>query len=92
MDNYEAKISGLKSRLEAKKQEKTRAEANLEMAEKQLKEVTEKIRALGYEPEQLLDVITQLQTDIAENLAEAERILAETEQKLDEPEKEAAAV
>lgn len=77
MDNYENKINFLKSRLEARKQEKTRAEANLEMAEKQLSDVTEKIRTLGYEPEDLPNVINSLQTDIAKNLAEAEKILAE---------------
>ncbi|MCM1564897.1 MAG: hypothetical protein NC238_02875 [Dehalobacter sp.] len=79
MDNFENRISSLKSRLEAKKNEKTRAEANLEMAEKQLQEVVGKIRDLGYEPNDLPDVIAQLEQSVTDNLAEAERILAETE-------------
>jgi len=79
MLNVENRISALKTRLEQKKNERTRAEANLEMAEKQLQEVTAKIRELGYEPEQLPSVIEDLEQKIAANLAEAEKILEQME-------------
>lgn len=79
MPDIENKIAGLKSRLEAKKNEKTRAEANLEMAQKQLEEVTKQITDLGYVPDALPDAILDLETIINTNLAEAERILNETE-------------
>ena len=77
--NVEAKISDLRKRLEEKKNERNKAEANLEVQEKQLAEVTAQIKALGYEPDQLPDVIAKLDASILENLAEAERILNEAE-------------
>ena len=77
--NVEAKIGDLKKRLEEKKNERNKAEANLEVQEKQLAEVTAQIKALGYEPDQLPDVIATLEASILKNLAEAERILNEAE-------------
>lgn len=79
MDNVEYRISSLKAKLEQKKNERTRAEANLETAEAQLKAVTDKIKALGYEPEQLPAVIEALEENIETNLVQAEKILAEME-------------
>lgn len=79
MVNVEVKISDLKKRLEAKKNERNKAEASLEMHEKQLAEVTAQIKALGYEPEELPAVIAKLEASILENLSEAERILNEAE-------------
>ncbi|AFL99490.1 hypothetical protein Desde_1058 [Desulfitobacterium dehalogenans ATCC 51507] len=79
IDNVEHRISSLKTKLEQKKNERTRAEANLETAEKQLQAVTDKIKALGYEPEQLPAVIEELEKNIEVNLAQAEKILAEME-------------
>lgn len=77
--NVEVKINDLKKRLEEKKNERNKAEANLEVQEKQLAEVTAQIKALGYEPDELPDVIAKLDASILENLAEAERILNEAE-------------
>jgi len=77
--SVEAKINDLKKRLEAKKNERNKAEANLEVQEKQLAEVTAQIIALGYEPDELPDVILKLETSILDNLKEAERILDEAE-------------
>jgi septal ring factor EnvC (AmiA/AmiB activator) len=77
--NVEARINNLKKRLEEKKNERNKAEANLEVHEKQLAEVTAQIKALGYEPDELPDVIAKLEASILENLTEAERILNEAE-------------
>jgi len=77
--NVEVKINDLKKRLEEKKNERNKAEAQLELHEKQLTEVTAQIKALGYEPDQLPDVIANLESSILKNLAEAERILNEAE-------------
>jgi len=77
MNNVEIRISSLKSKLDAKKDERTRAQANLEMAEKQLQDVTGKIKDIGYEPADLPTVIEQLEKSVTDNLAEAEKILAE---------------
>lgn len=79
MVNVEVKINDLKKRLEAKKNERNKAEASLEMHEKQLAEVTAQIKALGYEPDQLPDVIAKLEASILDNLNEADRILNEAE-------------
>lgn len=89
MSDIENRISFLKSKLEEKKNEKTRAEASLEMAETQLQDVTKKITDLGYAPENLADEIKSLDSIVNVNLAEAERILADMEKV---PEKEAAAL
>jgi chromosome segregation ATPase len=77
MDNVEMRINSLKTKLDAKKDERTRAQANLEMAEKQLQDVTAKIKDLGYEPTDLPAVIEQLEKSVSDNLAKAERILSE---------------
>ena len=77
--DVEDKISDLKKRLEVKKNERNKAEANLEVHEKQLEEVTAQIKAMGYEPDELPDVIAKLETSILDNLKEAERILDEAE-------------
>lgn len=77
--NVEVKINDLKKRLEEKKNERNRAEANLEVQEKQLAEVTAQIKALGYEPDDLPAVIALLEVSILDNLNEAERILNEAE-------------
>lgn len=77
--NVELKINDLKKRLEVKMNERNKAEASLEMYEKQLADVTAQIKALGYEPEQLPDIITDLEDSILKDLAEAERILNEAE-------------
>ncbi len=77
--NVEAQINDLKKRLEAKKNEKNKAEAQLEMHQKQLADVTEQIKAAGHEPEELPQVIEDLEKSILDNLAEAERILNEAE-------------
>lgn len=79
MENVEARIDSLKKRLEAKKDERNKAQANLEVQEKQLAEVTAQIKALGYEPEQLPEEIAKLEASILDNLNEAERILNEAE-------------
>lgn len=77
MDDVEMRINSLKTKLDAKKDERTRAQANLEMAEKQLQDVTTKIKDLGYEPTDLPAVIEQLEKSVSDNLAKAERILSE---------------
>ena len=77
--DVEVKISDLKKRLEVKKNERNKAEASLEVHEKQLEEVTAQIKAMGYEPDELPDVIAKLETSILDNLKEAERILDEAE-------------
>jgi len=79
MENVENRISELRKKLEAKKNEKNKAEASLEMYEKQLAEVTAQIKELGYEPDQLPEVISALENSILENLEKAERILNEAE-------------
>lgn len=79
MVNVDVKINDLKKRLEVKKNERNKAEAQLEMHEKQLTEVTAQIKALGYEPDDLPAVIAKLETSILENLNEVERILNEAE-------------
>ena len=79
IDNVENRISTLKAKLEQKKNERTRAEANLETAEKQLQDVSDKIKALGYEPEQLPAEIEALEENIETNLVQAEKILADME-------------
>lgn len=79
MENVENRISELRKKLEAKKNEKNKAEASLEMYEKQLDEVTAQIKELGYTPEQLPGVIEKLEKDILDNLKEAERILDEAD-------------
>lgn len=88
MSDIENKIASLKSKLEAKKNERTRAEANLEMAQKQLDEVTKQILDLGYAPETLPDVIQDMEAIINTNLIEAEQILNETDGITTEPLKE----
>ena len=72
IDNVENRISTLKAKLEQKKNERTRAEANLETAEKQLQDVSDKIKALGYEPEQLPAEIEALEENIETNLVQAD--------------------
>lgn len=79
MNTVENRISSIKAKLEQKKDERTRAEANLETAQKQLKEVTEKIQALGYKPEQLPAVIEELEKNIADKLDQAEKLLNQME-------------
>lgn len=79
MENIEVRINSLKKRLEDKKNEKNRAEANLEVQEKQLTEVTAQIQALGYEPEQFPEVIAQLEASILEGLNQVEQILKDAE-------------
>ncbi|MGE4274084.1 MAG: hypothetical protein AB7E31_14680 [Desulfitobacterium sp.] len=79
MENVENKISELRKKLEAKKQEKNKAEASLEMYEKQLAEVTAQIKELGYQPDELPEVISRLEKSILENLNEAKRILDEAD-------------
>lgn len=82
MDNtisIENRINDLKRRLEEKRNERNKAEANLEVQERQLAEVTAQIRAEGYEPDELPDVIAKLEASIRENLDRAEQILKDAE-------------
>lgn len=78
-NSVEGKINSLKERLESKKNERNRAEANFEVADMQLKDVVSQIKGNGYEPEQLPQVIADLEKNIMNNLSEAERILNEAE-------------
>ena len=77
--NVEARINDARKRLEAKKNELNKAEAQLEMHQKQLADVTEQIKAAGHEPEQLPQVIDDLEKRILDDLKEAERILNEAD-------------
>lgn len=54
---------------------RTRAEANLESAQKALEETEAEIRALGLDPETLSQHITAKEKEIDELIAKAERLL-----------------
>lgn len=76
--DFTAKLNELKTKAEAAKTEKTRAEATLENLNRQKAEVEAELAKLGVTPEQLPAEIEKLGAEISEHLAQAEQLLNPT--------------
>jgi len=74
---YEKTITEIKENLEKAKNMKFRAEAKLEQLYKQREEITNEIKAMGIEPENIDAEISKLQTEIDAMLKETKDLLPE---------------
>lgn len=74
MDNAE-RLRQIKSRVEAAKTERTKAEANMESLQKQRDQVVADCTAHGVTPETLDESIQTLEAQLQRNLDEAEQLL-----------------
>ena len=70
-----ALMTQLQQTLQRKREERARAEANLETAEKQKAEVVAELLALGLTPEQLEAEIARVEKERDDKLAQAAQIL-----------------
>lgn len=76
MSNEAIRLQNIKSQIERGRTEKARAEATLESLAKQEQDIVKQLAELGVAPENLEAEIERLKTEIAEQLSEAERLLA----------------
>ncbi len=75
MSEYAGKINSLKAALEKAKMDKVKAEQNKENLDKRLEEIETEIKALGVDPAQLEETITNLDTEIQADLLSVEQLI-----------------
>ena len=75
MNNTEARLNSLKIQIEKGKEERTRAQTNLETYTKQRDELIAQLAELGVTPDNLDSEIARLDQEIEANLARAEQLL-----------------
>lgn len=71
------RIEKAKERLDASEKAKTKAEAQLEAAQKQCDEVVEEMKKLGVTPETIEEEINRLSASVEENLKNVENNIPE---------------
>jgi len=74
-ETFATQLEGYKKGIDKAKTDRARAEATKEQLEKQQDAIIQEIRALGVEPEQLDQTITELETGIGEDLARLETLI-----------------
>jgi len=67
-NDYAVRLENYRKSIDKARTDRARAEATKEQLEKQQAQIVEEIRALGVEPEQLDQTITELETGIAADL------------------------
>lgn len=74
--NEAIRLQNIKATIDRGRTEKARAEATLESLQKQEEEIHRQLTELGVEPENLQAEIERLKAEIAEQLSQAEALLA----------------
>lgn len=75
-NNEALRLQNIKTTIERGRTEKARAEATLESLQKQEDDIHRQLAELGVEPENLASEIERLKAQIAEQLSQAEALLA----------------